>query len=165
MKRFALFFLILALCVSLCGCVFIRVYEKNDISRSAAAVEKIEFYNICDDVGLYPKYSIPKNEPSIDELDEYYSPVSELPVYRYEAFISDLNDLSFRRVYVSVNDDIYRTERNYMGIAAKITYSDGSLEIVTQYAQISYTSGVAYEYLSECRDHSWNSFISKYYGG
>lgn len=165
MKKIVLLIIALAICASLCGCVFIRVYEKNEFVRSAGEVEKVEFYDICNGDGLYPKYYVPKSEPSIDSLDEHYSPKAELPVYRYEAFISDLNSLSFKRVYVSVNDDVYRTERNYIGIAAKITYTDGRYEIISQYAQISYMGNDASEYLNECPSYRWNNFISKYYGG
>ena len=163
MKKISLIILTAILCLSLSGCIWIRVYEKNDTARDASKISKIEFYDIDDNVGLYPKYAIPSSEPSIDELDKHYSPKYELPEYRYEAFISDLDDVYFKRIYVGLFEENERTPKNYTGITVKITYSDGSFEVLSRDAQIFYGKNGTYEYLNQCTERRWNKFISEYY--
>lgn len=163
MKKLSLIILTTILCLLFSGCVWIRVYEENNTPRDASKISKIEFYDINDSVGLYPKYAIPSTKPSIDELDEHYSPKYELPEYRYEAFISDLDDIYFQRIYVGFFEENPRTDKNYTGITVKITYANGSFEIISRDAQIFYGTDSTEEFLNQCTERKWNKFISEYY--
>ena len=159
-KRFLAFALLVSIVFSFVGCVGIWKYESGAKEFDSGKVEKIEFYYLTDDLAL--KYAVPSAENSRDRLDEMYTPTYTVAKEKHGEVIYELNRLGFKNVKVTPMKISFPKQNTYSGNVLKITYTDGTYDVISQKAQIYYTNDGAEEYENFCNLLIWTAFISSF---
>ncbi len=146
MKKAAFFSLLLVLTFLLTSCMF---YAPSPY-KSSHSEEEIELIEIC----YY------KAEYSTVDLSA--APVAVIEKGLHAEIVDGLKDLGFKQ-FVLLFPAAIDPNVNINGYAVRITYSDGSAEIIAPNLQISYQNGKRTDVdFKSCDRDKWNEFINKY---
>ena len=160
LRKILAMLLVLLLFVSLTGCLFIPAWEKIDMRYDPSEIASVELYDLTHG-GYSGRFHGTKE--NIDQMEEDLDPIATLDAEQYEAFVRDLEDLTFTNhffvILVAANDPIY----TYYGYTLKVTYLNGDYDIIAPSSQL-YDEGEDYdENTWNCDEEVWNSFINSYF--
>ena len=160
LRKILAMLLVLLLFVSLTGCLFIPAWEKIDMRYDPSEIASVELYDLTHG-GYSDRFHGTKG--NIDQMEEDLDPIATLDAEQYEAFVRDLEDLTFTNhffvILVAANDPIY----TYYGYTLKITYLNGDYDIISRSCQL-YDKTEKYEENNwHCDEDAWNGFINSYF--
>lgn len=171
MKKFLTILLLIALCFSFTGCVWIiHVYKDLSLSQPTENVEKIEIYNlgtlrIYYDGYFDEEWKTYKKEPEItvENFHSHIIPAKTIEGVVAKDFYERLKNMPASVEFFFVLAAVDPADPNHSGYAARIIYKNGEYDVISDWVQTYHNAdGTSDGFGKTIIEADWTTFIEEY---
>ena len=171
MKKFLTILLLIALCFSFTGCVWIiHVHKDLSLSQPTENVEKIEIYNLGTLRIYYDGYydeewKTYKNKPeiTIENFHSHIIPAKTIEGVVAKDFYERLKNMPASVEFFFVLAAVDPADPNHHGYAARIIYKNGEYDVISDWVQTYHNAdGTSDGFGKTIIEADWTTFIEEY---